>query len=237
VRIVALLIVLLFAAPAEAALTQAQLSQASVTLPKGARLDPKLFGGRPAFVTFVDYTCNTLCGTDLALLSAAIQRAHLKSGTYRLVVLGLDPKDTASDARAMASKEIPSDIRANTTLLSPDQRTLDRETRALGFHYVYDRATDQFAHPAAVYVVAPDGTVRSVLSPFALDLTDLDALLTAPAPLSLYDRIHLLCYSYDPATGIYSPRIDLLLKLAALLTVLAMAAALAFFIRKEWRTA
>lgn len=244
----AILAALLLASPAWAGLSRADLASVSAAPPRGARLNPdlaardvtgkrwtmgQLLAGHSVFFNFIDYTCNTLCGTDLELLSAGIQNAHLNPADYRIVVFGMDPKDTAKDALAMVRKEIPASLLPQTVLLLPDQATVDRAARALGFHYKYDAAADQFAHPAAVYVVGQDGGVRGVLSPFALTATDMKTVLDASKPsLSLYDRVRLLCYCYDPATGIYSLRIALLLRIACIATVLTLGSAVFFLIRR-----
>jgi protein SCO1/2 len=244
----ALVLMVLLAPPAWAGLSRADLASVAAAPPKGARLDPdlaapdvtgkrwtmrQLLAGHSVFFNFIDYTCNTLCGTDLELLSAGIQDAHLDPSSYRIVVFGMDPKDSAKDALAMAHKEIPARLLPQTVLLRPDQATMDRAARALGFHYEYDAAADQFAHPAAVYVIGRGGAVRGVLSPFALTATDMKTVLESSKPsLSLYDRVRLLCYCYDPQTGIYSLRIALLLQIACIATVFLLGGAVFFLIRQ-----
>jgi protein SCO1/2 len=236
------------ASPAKAGLSRADLAEVSAAPPRGARLDPglsardvtgkwhtmgEILAAHSVFFNFVDYTCNTLCGTDLELLSAAVQRAHLHPADYRIVVFGIDPKDTAHDALAMARKEIPAALLSQTVLLLPDKHTIDQAVRALGFHYAYDGDADQFAHPAAVYVIARDGGVRGVLSPFALTASDMKTILEASKPsLSLYDRVRLLCYCYDPQTGIYSLRIAWLIRIACIVTLFLLGGAVLLLIRR-----
>jgi protein SCO1/2 len=243
--VLAALLGFLAAMPAHAALTRAQLRTVSASPPPGAHLDPNLtardstgklrsigslLAGRTGFVTFVDYTCNTLCGTDLALLSIAIQNAHLASSQYRIVAIGIDPKDSAKSAIAMAKKEIPAALLPNTGLLLPNESTIRRATAALGFHYAYDPTINQFAHPAVIYAIAPDGELRAVFSPLTLTPEALRTAVSATDGPSLFARIGHLCYAYDPATGIYTPRIDLILKIAAAATVLLLAGAVLLLI-------
>lgn len=250
--VLAALLLFLVTLPAHAALTRAQLRTVSALPPFGARLDPNLtardtngklrtirnvLSGRTGFVSFVDYNCNTLCGTDLALLSIAIQNAHFAPSQYRIVAIGIDPKDSPKSAVAMARKEIPAPLQANTTLLLPDASVIRRTTAALGFHYAYDSTIDQFAHPAVIYAIAPDGAVRAVLSPLTLTPQALRAALSADNSPSLFARIAHLCYAYDPATGIYTPRIDLILKIAGTTTVFLLAGAVLFLIRLGRRAA
>ncbi|HEX3755784.1 MAG TPA: hypothetical protein VHV26_12000 [Rhizomicrobium sp.] len=228
---------------AEAGLSRAALDTVAARLPPGAHLDMgisardtagtsrslrDIAGGRPVFLNFIDYTCNTLCGTDLMLLANGIQRAGLRPGDFRIIVLGIDPKDGPADALKMEDKEIPPSLRSVSTFLLPGKAVIAKATGALGFHYVYDPQIDQFAHPVVVYALAPDGAVRSVLSPLSLTIGDLRQAMRGPAPPSLYQRIHALCYSYDPVTGVYTPRISFLLKLAGFATALLLAAGVGF---------
>jgi protein SCO1/2 len=246
-----LVIVLLVAmmVPAVAGLPRAMLDTVGVRLPAGARLDPgitmrdtegrlrsvqAMLGGKPAFLNFVDYTCNTLCGTDLMLLTDAIRRAGIDPATFHILVVGIDPKDSAAAATKMEYAEIPPALRTSTTFLLPDAATVLRTTTALGFRYAYDRDADQFAHPVIVYVLGPDGSVRTLLSPLLLTAGDLRQALAGPTapPPSLTSRLHALCYAYDPATGIYSLRIANILRLGGVLTLMLMAAGIGLL---AWR--
>lgn len=248
VRIVVLFLLLIVPAHAWARLPRATLQSVSVQPLPGAKLDltltaPDTTGtarnigvllqGHPGFVNFVDYTCHSLCGTDLMLLADGIRRARLKLSTFRIIVIGLDPKDNAQAALKMERDQIPPALRPVTTLLLPDQAMIAKATASLGFRYVYDPGTDQFAHPAIVYAIGPDGSLHAGLSPLALTSTDLrQALQTArPQGVSLYERIRSLCYGYDPVTGLYTPSITFLLRAAGLVTLLLLAATLAFLSR------
>src|SRR5436190_19335714 len=54
---------------------------------------------RAAVVIFADFTCNTLCGPMVALAADALGQSGLLAGRdYRLIVLGIDPKDGAAEA-------------------------------------------------------------------------------------------------------------------------------------------
>jgi len=238
VRILTLILLLLMPGGAMAGLSRTTLQTVSANPPPGAKLDLSLTApdtsgtrhsigvllqGHPGFVNFVDYTCRTLCGTDLMLLSDAIRRAGLKPADFRIIAIGLDPKDSAQAAIKMERDQIPAALHPITTFLLPDQATIGKATGALGFRYAYDAQRDQFAHPAVVYAIAPDGSLRAALSPLALNAGDLRQVLTTAQPPSLYQRIRALCYGYDPETGIYTSRIMLLLQAGALATLLLLA--------------
>ena len=236
----ALLILVLITTGARAQLTSKDLAAAGVFPPPHATLAPSLMlrtvdgslrtigeslNGHPGFVVFVDYTCNSLCGTELQLLAGTIERARLGASEFRLLVIGIDPKDSPQSAAAMERAQIPAALRPFTTFFLPDPATLKTMTAALGYRYVYDASIDQFAHPSVIYMVAANGAMRAALTPLAVMSEDLRAILAStesPRPAWIR-RLHLLCYAYDPATGRYSPRIDLLLKLGAAATLILLA--------------
>jgi protein SCO1/2 len=249
----AFLLLALLGTPAWAALSRAQLDQVLSSPPPGARLDPSFtapdssgrvstlgetLSGRPGFLAFVDYTCNTLCGTELELLAQALQAGHLAPADFRIVIVGLDPKDSPEAALALEREEIPAPLWPATTLLLPDETAVKRATAALGFHYAYDPAIDQFAHPATVYVLGPDGTLRHALSPFALATGDLHSLLGASGRgAGFFETVRHLCYAYDPATGVYNLRVITLLRIGALLTLLILSTGLIVLARIRSRAA
>jgi protein SCO1/2 len=186
-------------------------------------------GGTPAVVVFADYTCRTLCGPILAFAAGALEKTGLDAGRdYRLVVVGIDPKDDGTSARAFAASRIGTDtpLAAATTLLIGHDESIRTVTQAAGYRFAYDPAHDQYAHPAAAYVVTARGKVARVLSGVGLDAPDLRlALVEAGGGKvgGLADAIHLLCYGFDPAKGIYTASITRLLNIGGAATALLLA--------------
>ncbi len=236
----ACLILLLGIGPAAAGLPRSVLASVAAKPPPGARLPldleavdtsgvrrrlSDLLHGRPAFVNFVDYTCNTLCGTDLMLLADGVTRARLAAKDYLILVIGIDPKDSAKDALAMEQAELSPDLQKNSVFLLPSQDVVTRATRALGYSYVYDATTDQFAHPAMIYAIGPQGELRATLTPLALTAGDLRQALLPDHP-GLIQRVAALCYGYDPLTGQYDLKVTRLLQLGGTLTVILLALAI-----------
>jgi protein SCO1/2 len=191
--------------------------------------------GKPGFAIFADYTCKTLCGPALVLLTAGLTQSALPPGSWRLIVIGLDPKDSAEDARRMLLAQVPEKLRPQTVFLLPDARTVAVATKALGFHYVYDKSVDQFAHPEVAYAIAADGRVLRVLSPLALTASDLRGALSGPPQPaeSLYGKFRVLCYRFGLLTGIYDIPVQIALKAAAILTLALMALGLLMLIRSK----
>lgn len=198
--------------------------------------------GLPSVLIFADYTCRTLCGPILEFAIAGLAKSGLKPGVdYRLVVIGIDPKDKPEAAQAMRAAHIDdgSEIGRASAFLTGDDAAIRAVTQAAGLRYSYDAKHDQFAHPAAVYVVNGKGRVQRVLSPLGLDGVDLRLAIVDAGRGSvgtLADRIHLLCYGYDPARGIYTERITSMLAFAAGLTLVVLFGGICLMTLRERRS-
>lgn len=234
---------LALAIPVAAEVDRAALDAVGVAPPAGARMPmtvamtddggarrtlAEALGGRPALLIFADYTCRSLCGPILALAAAGLGQTDLVPGRdFRLVVIGLDPKDGADDARTMKHNQIGDGALATAaTFLIPNSEELRQVADVVGYRSAYDAGSDQFAHPAAVFVLAPDGRVARTLSALGLGPTDLRLALVEAGEGrigSFADHLRLLCYGYDPVVGIYTLTIRKWLALASLLTVIALA--------------
>ena len=95
-------------------------------------------------------------------------------------------------------------------------------TRAVGFRYVWDQATRQFAHPAGVVVLTPEAKISHYLFGVEYAPKDLRLALVAAASGrigSAADQLLLYCYRYDPQTGRFSASILNIVRLLAVLTV------------------
>lgn len=187
-----------------------------------------LLGGVPAVLVFADYTCTNLCGPILAFAADGLEKTNLTPvRDYRLIVIGIDPKDTLADAEAMKKSRVGngSALARATTLLRGTQSAVDSMTSAAGYHYVYDSEHDQFAHPAAAYVLTAEGHVARVLSGIGIDAADLRlALVDAGKGKvgTLADQVRLLCYGFDPTLGIYTENITLWLAIGGVATLAAL---------------
>jgi protein SCO1/2 len=241
------------AGPASARLSTDALDAIGVSPPPGARVPMsaaltdqdgvshalgEVLGGRPSVLIFADFTCRTLCGPILAFAADGLAKSGLKPGQdFGLVVVGLDPKDSAADARAMQRNEIGDGALATASvLLRTDENTVKAITAAVGYRYAYDPAIDQFAHPADVFVLTADGHVARTLSGLGLDAADLRLALVEAGEGRIgtfADRVHLLCYGFDPAKGIYTLTIQRWLAVAAALTLLALAAGIGFMLLRR----
>ncbi|HEX4181823.1 MAG TPA: hypothetical protein VHY34_01035, partial [Caulobacteraceae bacterium] len=199
----------------------------------------KAVAHRPTVLVFADYTCTYLCGPALVLTAAALDQTRLRPGRdYSFVVLGFNPRDGPSTARVMRSRRLAPTGAGGAVQLLSDGPT-DRAAAALGYRYVYDAQHGQYAHDAAIYVLAPDGSVRSLLPEIALTpaaLTQaIDQAKGSPQPV-LSEPLRLICYCLQPLTGAYDGPAVLALRAGGVAMLAALGlGALALHRRREQR--
>jgi protein SCO1/2 len=92
-----------------------------------------------------------------------------------------------------------------------------------GFHYRYDRASDQYIHSAALVIAAPEGNIAGYIADLELTPATLAAALdTANAGRTMgpLQRLLLLCFG-GSAPGRYTPLIEAALVLFNIAGMLA----------------
>jgi protein SCO1/2 len=256
VRLLALTIIAILCAaePARAAIVQRDLDRVGVVPPPNAALPLDLrlqgedgsakplrswLGVTPDVLVLADYTCEALCGPVISIVSDALTHSGLRPGRdFRLIVIGLDAKDTAANAADMKRAQVGSgsEMSEASTFLRGDAETIGTLTRALGFSSVYDRDRDQFAHPAAAFVITPGGRLARALPGLAVEPANIRlAIVDAGkgAIGTLTDHIRLLCYGYDPATGTYTAAIGRLLAASGGATIVALGLLITLLLRRE----
>ncbi len=201
----------------------------------------RYFGQRPVVLLFAYYDCPMLCTQVISGLASALNVLSLKPGEdFEIVTVSFDPRDTPASASAKKAHFIERYKKPGAAeawhFLTGDKPSIDRLTKAAGFRYTWDEATQQFAHPSGVIVLTPDGRLARYLFGIEYGPRDLrfgiidasEGRVGNPA-----DALLLYCYHYDPATGRYGFVIMRVIRIAGVLTVLGMAAFITTMIRRE----
>jgi len=186
--------------------------------------------GKPILLAPVLHDCPNLCGVTLAGLADAIAaQPHRPGQDFVVTAFGIDPREDASAAArdlTRLQKASGGNAIAPVSALIGDERSIRAVTNALGFRYAWDDRMGQYAHVAAVAVLTPDGRLSSWLYGLTPQPQAVGQAIAAAAEGrtgSWTDRLLLLCYHYDPATGRYTPAIEMILRIAAAVTVAGLA--------------
>jgi protein SCO1/2 len=219
-----------------------QLVPGDITLRDEAGRDVRLadyLGRKPVVLTLVYYECPSLCTMTLNGLVSAMNAVSFDAGKeYDVVTVSFEPRETPALAAAKKETYLKRYQRpgaaAGWHFLTGEPAEIERLTKAVGFRYTWDERTRQYAHPAGVVVLTPEGKIARYL--FGIEYAPKDlrfALVEASQGRvgGVVDQAILYCYQYDPMTGKYGTAIMRLLRVASVLTL----AVLGTFIFTMWR--
>ncbi len=197
--------------------------------------------GKPLILVLGYFHCPNLCGVVRADLFHALQKSDLVGGRdYQLVSLSIDPAETSQDAATAKAHDIASFPAPGAAegwhFLTGRAAMVQTIADAVGFGDRSDPQRKQFLHPTGIVFVTPSGVISSYLLGVGYSPSDVRLGITRAARGTVQAAalpILLLCYDYDESTGHYSLAIMKLVRLAAVLTVLALGVTLFLAFRRD----
>jgi protein SCO1/2 len=199
------------------------------------------FGSKPVVLGFVYYDCPMLCGQIVNALTSTLRTMSLDAGRdFEVVLVSFDPRETPELAARKKAEYLGRYDRAGAAagwhFLTGQPSSIERLTQAAGFRYTWDEQTKQFAHPAGIIVVTPDGRPARYL--FGIEYGPRDvrlALVEASEGKvgSPVDAFLLYCYHYDPMTGRYGFLVMRAIRIAGAATVLALGGFIVLMLRRD----
>ena len=201
------------------------------------------FHGKPVLLNFVYYRCPMLCSMALEGVASALTELKFNMGSdYDVITISIDPRDTPKDARIKKDKYIKRYGRfegeSGWHFLTGPESAVRKVANVAGFHYAYDIKADQFAHPAMLVVLTPQGRISRYLYGFDYKGRDLRlALVEASANKigTATDQLLLLCYHYDPTTGKYTRSTMNAIRAGSVATVAGLASFIFVSLKRERR--
>ena len=202
-----------------------------------------LDGHRPIVLVMAYARCTMLCSVVLHGIADAVRTSPaVVDRDYLPVVVSLDPHETP-DEGARRQNTLLEDLRrpgdrAAWPYLVGDDASVAALANALGFRYAWDPKTEQYAHPAVVFVLTPDGRIAEYLRGVQFD-TLADAVDRAKAgTLTTSTAQDLLsCFHFDPALRRYGSSIALFYRIGAGVVLAGITLMMLVLIRWERRRA
>jgi protein SCO1 len=196
------------------------------------RLGDYFGDGKPVLMVLAYVRCRMLCSLVLQATVDAVRAMPLEVGRdYRLITVSIDP-DEESAAAAQRRAELLARIGRpdqpdRWTYLVGGERPIRALADRLGFRYRWDPHTEQFAHPAVLFVLTPDGTIARYFQGIAPSPAEIAAALRRAASGRVVNepvaqRV-LSCFRFDPAERAHRALIDRCLQIGGALIVLAVA--------------
>ncbi|HTS17394.1 MAG TPA: SCO family protein [Verrucomicrobiae bacterium] len=201
-----------------------------------------LVAGKPTVLSLVYYRCPMLCGLVLNGMVRSFRVLSFEPGKdFNVISVSFDPGETPALASAKKLTMLDEYRRpGDWHFLTGDEASIRRLADAVGFRYIYDPESKQFAHAAGIMVLTPQGKVSRYFYGVEYSARDLRlALVEASSEKigSVVDEILLYCFHYDPATGRYSLLITRVVQIAGVVTVVALAGFVSLMLRRENRQA
>jgi len=202
-----------------------------------------LFGKRPLILVLGYYRCPMLCTIINDGLINALENLRANVGAdFDVIDLSIDPSEKsvlAAEKKALYLRRYGrSGAASGWHCLVGDEKSITQLSDQLGYRYLYDPETKQYAHPSGVIVLMPDGKISRYVFGVTFNSTELrDAIAAAKEgkPGSVLSQLFLLCYHYSPITGKYGGLILSILRGASVLTLLAVIGFVALMLRRDRR--
>jgi len=187
----------------------------------------QFFKGKPVVLSLVYYTCPMLCNQVLNGMLGAFRQVSFNIGEqFEVVTVSFDPRETPDLAAAKKSTYIKAYNRpgaeASWHFLTGNEANIKRLTESVGFRYLWDEQTKQFAHASGIMVLTPEGKIARYFYGIEYPPKDMRLGLVEASQNKIgtpVDALMLYCYHYDPATGKYGAVVMNIVRLAGGVTL------------------
>jgi protein SCO1/2 len=199
------------------------------------------FGPRPVIVNLVYYQCPMLCNEVLNSLLRSLNALTFDVGKeFEVVTLSIDPSETPDLAAGKKAAYLARYGRQGAGqgwhFLTGDEASIRRIAGVIGFNYVYDEKSRQFAHPAGIAIATPQGKIARYYLGISYPTRDLRLGLVEAAARKIgspMDQVLLMCFHYDPRTGKYNVAIMAVTRLLGCLTVAGLGTFMVVMFRRD----
>jgi protein SCO1/2 len=184
---------------------------------------------RPVILNLVYYECPQLCTLILNAQTETMRELDWTPGNqYEVVTISIDPREHFGIARQKKAQYMSSYDRPapGWHFLTDKDGNAKRLAESIGFNYAYDPRIEQYAHPAAIMVLTPEGKMSRYLYGITYREKDLRFALAEAAENRVtvaLEKILLFCYQYDPESGRYVLFAQNFMKVGGALVALAFA--------------
>jgi protein SCO1/2 len=199
--------------------------------------------GRPTVLILAYYRCPMLCNQVLNGAARTLRGVNFKPGEdIAVVVVSFDPSDTVELAAAKKAAVVDAyrheDDGNGWYFLTGDEGTVRELADSVGFQYVYDENSMQYAHASGIVLLTPTGRVSRYF--YGIDYPTRDVRLglveaSAGKIGSRVDQLLLLCFHYDPLTGQYGLAIMRTIRGTAIAFVACVLSYIGVSLRRELR--
>jgi protein SCO1 len=210
---------------------------------KEVRLGEYFSKGRPVILALVYFECPMLCNEVLNGLTGSLKGVSFDAGKdFDVVAISFDARENDIPELAKNKKAgyLKRYERPNTEngwhFLTGTQSEIDKVTKAVGFNYKFDEATNQFAHAGGVMITTPEGKLSRYFYGIDYQPRDLKFGLIESSEGKIgnpAEQLYLYCFHYDPSTGNYGLAVLRVMRAASVLLLIAIGAMIFAFWRRN----
>ena len=198
---------------------------------------------RPAVITLNYSDCPQLCSMQLSQFVKSLKQVELSAGRdFQVLTISLDPNEKPARAAQTKQRYLSQYGREGAAdgwhFLTGSNNNIKAIADAIGFKYAYNPTRDEYAHPAAIVMLTPDGRIARYLYGLDFHPRTLRLALVESSEGKIgtaIDRFILSCFHWDSSEGDYSFHAWTAMRAGGVLTVFVLGGALLGFFRKESR--
>jgi protein SCO1/2 len=195
----------------------------------------------PVIVTLNYSGCPMLCSLMLNGFTDSLKKLDYTAGKeFRILTISLDPEETPDVAHKTQNRYLGQygrpEARDGWHFLTGSEQNIRAVADAIGFGYTYVESRQEYAHPAALAVVSPEGVITRYLYGLEYPEKTLRLALVEGSQGrigSAVDRLILYCFHYDSSEGRYAPVAQKIMQVGGGVSVVFLAGLLSVFFRAE----
>jgi protein SCO1/2 len=192
--------------------------------------------GKPVVLSLIFFNCTMLCSEvmngSLELFKDPRKELGFQVGRdFDVVTISINPREThelAAGKKKTYLSQLKNSPQAKDGwhLLTGNESQIKRVADSIGYHYTYNPAADDYAHPGGLVVTTPEGKVSKYFPGVSFIEKDVRLGLIESSHNRIGSPLEKLalftCFHYNPVTGQYTPSLMKLVRVAALGTILLL---------------
>jgi protein SCO1 len=203
--------------------------------------------GKPVILNLVYFDCPLLCNQVLDALVRSLNVLKYKIGKdFDVLSVSIDPREDSQKALEKKADVLRrytmegAQAREGWHFLTGDEPAIQALAASVGFRYSYNAQLKQYAHPAGIVFLTPDGRASRYIYGLSFPARDLTLALTEASNGKIggvIEQALLLCYVYDPNSASYSFAIMRVIQVLGTITALLLFSYLFRMLRRDRREA
>jgi protein SCO1/2 len=226
---------------------------------RAVRLGDYFGDGKPLLLLLTYTRCTMLCSLVLRGTGKALAGLdHPPGHDFRVLNVSIDPRDTPHEAARNQAVMLEGIGLAGQPerwpFLVGEEAAIRALADSVGFRYVWDARTEQYAHPTVIFAIDPQGRVARYLYGFefppralAQTMAQVRAGIPDERPATnqtagsdgrpgIADAI-LACFRFETSLRVFGAPVQRVFQAGALLILVGLATTVALFFRRERRNA